>query len=898
MLETIIKRSGQVEAFDADKLNELGEWAVEGTDCSWPLLVTQAVKKLHGGCNTKQLMKAMIDTAADMIEENYDWQYVASKLTVADIRKDVFASFAPPSLKEFYKEMVSLGRWEEMDYTDQELDQLEEVLDHDKDENFTYAGIKQVLNKYLIKDLKTGQLYETPQFMYMGLSMAMFQSTEDPILRYNEVKDYYKQASDWVVNIPTPILLGLRTPNKGFASCCLIEGGDTLDSIDASEHAVFKMVANRAGIGYHLQSRSVGDEVRNGEVIHAGKLPYYRHVDRSTKANVQAGRGGAATVHFVIFDPEIETLLKLKSDKVSEEVKIKHMDYSMVYNKYFIKRMANKQDITLLSYKDAPEVHKAFYDKDMSKFVELYELAELRYPQNIKIKASTIFATMQQQALETGRIYGVDIEEVNRRSTFKDPIKMSNLCVAGDTEILTDKGYFPIIDLVGQPVNVWNGEEFSETTVMKTGEDQTLYTVGVAYKSLASGSVWAAMPTSVLVCTEYHKWYLEDGTEVRTSDLSLGDKLLGWTSPEGDVVEHLVITPPVLNRDKGDTYCFTEPKRGMGVFNGILTGNCQEIIQPTNPYWHVTDMYDKEVHYDEDGNISEISLCTLAAHNVDLTAEMADEQLERVCYLTVKGLDNIVDMQNYPFPNMEMTSKNRRNLGIGYTNLAGALANRFMLFSSEQARTWTHQQVERLSYFVHKASMKLAMERGACEWFDRTTYSEGQLPIHSYRQEVDKVHKAELKYDWNTLARDIKNWGLRNSVLEAVMPSESSSIACGTSNGVESVRKLVISKKTEQGVVKFVAPYAKTKGFSYETSYNIPVRDHLAMMAVLQKFVGQTISTNRYYNYNSYPDKKIPIQDLLQDFVYGAKLGLKSWYYLNSSEEEMDSACGDGGCTL
>lgn len=755
MLETIIKRSGKVEAFDPDKLNELGEWAVENTECSWPLLVTKAVKKLYDGCTTKELMKAMIDTAGDMIEEDFDWQYPAAKLTIADIRKDVFASFEPPSLWDFYSEITYLGRWRPLDYTKEEIQYLDTIIDHNKDENFSFAGIRQVINKYLVQNVNTKELYETPQFMYMGVAMAMFESTEDKDVRLQEVVDAYHNFSDWVNNVPTPILRGLRTFTTGFASCCLVEAWDTLDSIDTAEHAVFKMTANGAGIGYCLQSRSVGDTIRQGQVVHGGKLPYYRHIDRSVKGNVQAGRGGSATVHYVCFDPEIEILLKLKSDKVSEAVRIKHMDYSMLYNKYLLKRMAKGETIPLFSLQQAPEVHRAFYDKNLDNFIRLYEEAESKYPDAPRLNGlEAVFKTNQKQAVETGRIYAMDVHEVNRRSTFKEPVVMSNLC--------------------------------------------------------------------------------------------------------------------------------------------------QEIVQPTGGYSHVTDLYKTEEVYSPDGKTSEISLCTLSAHNIDLTARMSNEELERVCYLTVKGLDNLIDYQSYPFPNMEMTAKARRNLGIGITNVAGALANRYLPWDSEEARTWVHEQVERLSFFIHKASIQLAKERGACDWYDRTTYSDGILPIDNYVKAVDELHTTGLNMPWEEeIRKPLMKYGIRNSVLEAEMPAESSSVACNTTNGGEPIRKLVVAKKTEQGITKFVAPYAKDMGWMYQKAWDIPMKSHIGLMAIIQKFYGQSISLNRYYNYLKYPNKKVPMKELLSDFLFGVKYGIKTWYYTNTDEvENEDDGCAGGGCNI
>lgn len=897
MIENIVKRSGKTEPFDADKLNDLGAWAVQGTECSWPLLVTSAVKKLYEGCTSKELMKAMIDSANDMIPEDYDWQYVAAKLCVADIRKDVYASFTPVSLKEFYHEMTALGRWKEMDYTDEELDLLDQVVDHDKDENFTYSGIKQVLNKYLITDLTSGQLYETPQMLYMGVAMAGFESTQDKAQRLAEVSKFYQRASDWVINIPTPQLRSLRTNETGLASCCLIEAGDELDSINVSAAMAFKMTALGAGIGVALRSRSIGDSIRNGQVEHGGKLPYYRHYQTAVSANKQPGRGGSATVFYALFDPEIETLLKLKSDKVSEAVKIKHMDYTVQVNKYLVQRM-QKGVITLLSYQDAPEVWDCFYGKDLNKFIRAYEAAEKRCTEAKRVDAKVLMSERALQSVETGRIYMMDVHETNRRSTFKDPVVMSNLCVAPETKVLTDKGDLPIKSLEGQTVNVWNGEEWSAVKVVKTGKNQELMRVVVEEVMQTYAYYGTLEPTyRTLWCTPYHKFYDVDKEEVPAHELSKGDTLESFVVPDpsgstaGTIHLLRVVSVDDFGR-RGDTYCFNEPKRHRAVFNGILTGQCEEVVQPTGPYKDFINLYSNTEQFYSDGRTSEVSLCTLAAYNIDLTADLSNEDLEEVCYLTVKYLDNLIDMQSYPFPNLEFTAKARRNLGIGLTNLAGALANRMLLWCSEGARTWTHEQMERISYYNHKASIRLAKERGRCEWFHRTTYSDGELPIDTYKPFVDTVHTANMNMDWEGLRQELIRHGMRHSVLEAQMPCESSSQATCSTNGVEPPIRAVTSKKTEQGVNRFVIPYAKEKEYFYQFAWDVNNKDHSSLMAVIQKFMGMSISANGYYNYANYPKQEIPMQELHRDMLWDMKLGKKTWYYTNTDTEEKEECEG------
>jgi ribonucleoside-diphosphate reductase alpha chain len=623
------------------------------------------------------------------------------------------------------------------------------------------------------------------------------------------------------------------------------------------------MVANRAGIGYNAITRSLGEGVRNNSFHHTGKLPFYRHIDKATKALIQGVRGGAATVHYTFIDPEIEVLLNLKSQRSADDVRIEFLDYCMVYHPYFLELYKANKPLKLISYKDHPEVYDAMYSKVYSDFVRLYEKA----PAVKEVSARDVLHTFLIRRAETGRNYWMNSYEANVKSSFLEPIKQSNLCVKGDTNILTDKGYFPIATLEGATITVWNGETWSEVTVQKTGTNQKLLKVTTSQDKF-------------IECTEYHKFYTINSNYVeqvtRAHELKAGDKLTrtilpvldfgtkvlkspytnGFFTGDGtydsnnrarlyfyekggklpcvnkvdaiisgtgilDSSDRLIYTvestlepkyfvpdasytidsrvkwlegfldadgslqnngktPSVvfstsnkvfgenvaklaeslgisikkttgspeqftmmpdghggykeyltaetyrytvcstdywklydlglrLNKMKDlkrpnrlctqfekvisiveveglhDTYCVTEPKRGKVVFNGILTGNCQEILQPTNAYSHVQDMY----VYDEDVG-GEISLCNLGGIVFGRVINY-----ERTCYLLLKFIDTIIEMQHLPFPNLEYTSKARRNVAVGIINLANYLAKNGLSYEGQEARTLVYNECKK-----------------------------------------------------------------------------------------------------------------------------------------------------------------------------------------------------------
>lgn len=769
-LKEVIKRDGSIEPFMPEKLNNWAKWSCKGSTASWSSLVLTAVKQISDSrVTTDFLQELLITTAMNLLDEDPAYDKVAVELMIAQLRKQLFDSYYPPHLKSFHDHMVEIGQWSNKAewLSAEDFEYLNSIIDHERDHLFTSAGFKQFKDKYSRRSTITNEIFETPQFAYMGMVMEMLAL---PHWDLDDAEELYNALSLQKVNVPTPPLVGLRSGDRGFASCCLVDATDTLQSIDAAEHVVFNMVAARAGIGYHLESRSLADPVRNGTFPHSGKLPYYRHIDRSVKSNTQQSRGGSATVYYAFFDPEIIKMIQVKSQRSAQEDQIDKMDYNLKYNQLLFKRYVKKQDITLMSFFYAPEVWEAFHSGSYEEFERLYIAAEKRLenetkvgfkgerlPVAPKIPAADILEEWVTVRMETGRAYAMDITETNRNSRFSDPIRMSNLCV--------------------------------------------------------------------------------------------------------------------------------------------------EIVQPTYPIRHVVDMYRKPEELDlmDPSEYGEVSLCNLGG--IALGRIHSLEEWESISYILLKFVDSIIDIQDYPFPTLAYTAKKRRNVGIGLMNAAGAMAEVGLAYEGVEARNWIHREAEKASYFLHKASVRLAQEVGAADWFHRTRTSKGELLVDTYKKTVDDLVTVGLEMDWESLRSDILKYGMRNSVLMANMPGESSSVLLGVTNSVEPPRGPLTVKTS--GVNKVVSLVPNINDWdifvNYKYAFELDRTEHIKWIAVLQKFTCQSSSAQLYYDYNKYPKGIIPQAEVIKDLMNQTKYGIKTIYYANFDVDNggaANSGCESGACQI
>lgn len=437
----VTKRNGEKLSFDADKINKVLIWATDGiSGVSASDIAMNAHIQFFSGIKTSQIHNVLIQSAVDLINEKTpNYQYVAANLLNYLLRKEVFeVKTEMPHLWNVITNNIQFGVYDSIildKYTNEEISALNLYIKHKRDYDLTYAGLQQMMDKYLVQHRKTKKIFETPQYAFMLIAMTVFMDY-DKETRFKHIKELYDLISLQKISLPTPIMAGIRTPNRQYSSCTLIESGDSLDSIIYVNGAITKYVSKRAGIGINAgKIRGVGSEIRGGEVVHTGVIPFLRQFQSSVHSCSQGGiRKGSATIYFPWWHQEIEDVLVLKNNKGTDDNRVRHMDYGIQFSKMFYKRFVDNGEIALFSPHDVPGLYDSFGVNE--KFDALYE----KYEKDKKIPRKTVKArdlmnSFAQERSGTGRMYVMNIDNVNANSPFIERIKMSNLCLSGDSMI-------------------------------------------------------------------------------------------------------------------------------------------------------------------------------------------------------------------------------------------------------------------------------------------------------------------------------------------------------------------------------------------------------------------------------------------------------------------------------
>jgi len=738
------KRSGLIESLDLDKMHLMVEESCKGiAGVSASQVEMQSGIQFYDGITTAEIQEILIRSASDLIDLDHpNYQFVAARLLLFSLRKSLYGGIKDfPHLEQHIYNCVDKGVYDNevfVKYSKEEIDKVNSYIDHDRDLLFTYAGLRQVVDKYLVQDRSAGKVYETPQFMYLMISLTIFAEYPKET-RLDYVKRYYDAISKHKINIPTPIMAGVRTPLRQFASCVLVDVDDTLDSIFSSDMAIGRYVAQRAGIGINAgRIRGINSKIRGGEVTHTGVVPFLKKFEATVRCCTQNGiRGGSATVHFPIWHQEISDIIVLKNNKGTEDNRVRKLDYSIQISKMFYERFISNQEISLFSPHDVPGLYDAF---GTDRFDELY----VSYERDATIPRKTIggqelFLELLKERAETGRLYIMNIDHCNSHSSFLDKVEMSNLC--------------------------------------------------------------------------------------------------------------------------------------------------QEITLPTVPLHHIDDPE------------GEIALCILSAVNVGKVK--SDDEFEELCDLSVRGLEELIDYQNYPVEAAEISTKARRSLGVGFIGLAHYLAKLGCKYDSQEAWDAVHGLSESFQYFLLKSSNQIAKEKGACKYFSRTKYSQGILPIDTYKKDVDEITSISYEHDWESLRASILEHGLRHSTLSAQMPSESSSVVSNATNGIEPPRGYLSVKKSKKGPLKQIVPQYQHLKNNYTLLWDMSGNTgYINVVAVMQKFFDQAISGNWSYNPENYPDNEVPVSVMAQDLLTTYKYGWKTSYYQNTYDNKTDEVKEDSKVNL
>jgi len=732
------KRDTSVEPLNLDKVHTMVEEACKDlSGVSASQVEMNSGIQFEDGITTEQIQEILIRSASDLITlDNPNYQFVAARLLLFGLRKQVFNKNVwkegMPNVFDVALYNVTVNKVYDEDildkYTDEDWNKVDTWIDHDRDYLFTYAGLRQVTDKYLVQDRSSGETYETPQYMYMMIALTLF--ADYPLAtRLDYVKRYYNAISKHRLNIPTPIMAGVRTPLRQFASCVLVDIDDTLDSIFSSDMAIGKYVAQRAGIGINAgRIRGINAKIRGGEVQHTGVVPFLKKFESTVRCCTQNGiRGGSATVHFPIWHQEIEDIIVLKNNKGTEDNRVRKLDYSIQISKIFYERFIENGEITLFSPHDVPGLYERFGTPSFDVLYCEYENDE-SIPKKT-ISAQELILNILKERAETGRVYIMNIDHCNFHSSFKDKVNMSNLC--------------------------------------------------------------------------------------------------------------------------------------------------QEVTLPTTPLQHIDDPN------------GEIALCILSAVNIGKVSKK--DELEEICDLAVRGLEELVDYQEYPVEAAELSTKNRRSLGIGYIGLAHYLAKNGEHYDDPGAWKLVHDLSESFQYYLLKSSNAIAQEKGKCGYFDRTKYADGILPIDTYKRDIDEFCGTELNHDWEGLRESIITHGLRHSTLSAQMPSESSSVVSNATNGIEPPRGYLSTKKSKKGPLKQIVPQYGSLKNNYTLLWDMKDNDgYIKIVAAMQKFFDQAISGNWSYNPENYENNEVPVSVMAGDFLKTYKYGWKTSYYQNTYDNKDD----------
>lgn len=433
----ITKRNGSKQLMDLDRIHKVVFFACDGiTGVSPSEVEIRSQLQFYNGIQSTDIQETLIKSAADLIsEETPNYQFVGGRLINYHLRKQVYNQYTPWHVKKLVEQNVEAGFYDPAlldSYDDIEWETINSMIRHERDENLTYVAMEQMRGKYLVQNRVTKEIMETPQMAYVLIAASLF-SNYPRETRLKWVKDYYDAISTFDLSLPTPVMAGVRTPQRQFSSCVLIEADDSLNSISSTSASIVSYVSQKAGIGIGAgKIRAIGSPIRSGDAYHTGVIPFYKLFQSSVKSCSQGGvRGGAATLYYPIWHYEVEDLLVLKNNKGTEDNRVRHMDYGVQFNKLFYERLITGGNITLFSPADVPGMYDAFFN-DEQKFRELYETAERNTRLRKKVvPASELFSQFMEERKNTGRIYLMNVDHANTHSSFKEdvaPVHMSNLC--------------------------------------------------------------------------------------------------------------------------------------------------------------------------------------------------------------------------------------------------------------------------------------------------------------------------------------------------------------------------------------------------------------------------------------------------------------------------------------
>ena len=882
----VIKRNGTKEPLNLNKFHKMVEYGCQGiTAVSISEIELQSQIQFYDGIKTTEIQETLIKAAAELItEDTPNYQYVAGRFINYNLRKDVYNNHEPTDLYTHVNNVISSGYYDPdilTYYTVEEFEEIDSFIDHHRDLSISYIGMEQFRGKYLIKNRVTKQFYETPQMAFILIPMILFRNYPKET-RIKWVRDFYDALSTFEISLPTPIMGGLRSTQKQFSSCVLIETDDSLDSINATTSAIVKYVSQKAGIGIGGgRIRSIGSPIRNGDASHTGVIPFYKLFQSAVKS--------------CCVTPEswVEVLEKMKTKKIQIKdlcvgMKVKTLDpltgmilFKEVTDKW--NTIVPKNDQRKIIFNNGTKLccsinHPIMVKKD-NKIVEIL-------PDNL--------STFDNVVTENGISHISSVSIVDKDENYID-ITVDDLhtfFVADDKNeemILTHNSqggirggsatlYYPIWHAQIDDMLVLKNNKGVEENRIRHLDYGVQFNKVMYERLLSGGNITLFSPHDV---PEMYEAFFVDTDKFRSlyEKAESDPKIKKKSIPAIELFSQFIQE----RKDTGRIYLMNvDHVNDHGAFKKEsapihMSNLCGEIALPTKPLKSVDD---------EDG---EISLCTLAAVNWGKIRN--PEDFKKPCELIVRALDELLDYQDYPVKAAKNSTMNRRPLGVGIINFAYWLAKNDFTYSnvSDQALAKIHQYAEAWSYYLIKTSVELAKEKGQCPLSYQTKYHDEILPIDTYKKDVDSLTPPLYNMNWDQLKNDLKVYGIRNSTLMALMPSETSASISNSTNGIEPVRSLITIKQSKDGVLKQVVPEIRRLKNKYDLLWEQSSPEgYLKICAVLQKFIDQAISVNTSYNPRNYDEEKISMSDMIKDIVNFYRYGGKCLYYFNT----MDGAGG------
>lgn len=825
MIRVIKKRDGSTEDFNPEKVNGWGVWASKslGGFVDWSTIVLAAVSKMPEVCSSETLQNQLIQECLD--QGGWAYQRMAGRLYASLTRKQVYGSDKSlPTVKNIHDKLLDLGLMVKLDYNDQDYSSVEQIIKHDRDFKYAWFQLQHIRTKYSLRDRVKKLDFETAQFTFMRMAMALAED-EPKQDRLHHIKKWYDHLSLNRLNAPTPNYNNLGTKHNGYASCCLYVSEDNENSLGIGDHIARKMTVMSAGIGGMINSRSLGDPVRKGLIEHQGKLPYYRALTGAVRSSLQNGRGGACTTYVSAYDPEIESIIRLKHPMSPEDKKIRGIDYAVAINKHLLRAARKNENIFLFNAYTHPKLNKALFSNVEGEFEAEYEKV-LNTESKKKltwINARKLCVDIMTMGYETGRLYLFMVDEANQNTPFKDSIYSSNLCL-----------------------------EILEPTTAYTHMPD-LYTNGPVGK------------------VEYIYTILDDPTRCPLHSTKSWSDVV--RTPEGRILS-------VNNLKVGDRY------------SNIDNRECEvQMITEVRPE-------------------PEVALCSLAAI---VPSNIADqEEYEDVAYYALKMIDKCIHKCEFPLAHVGYTSRQRLSAGVGMAGIAHYLARKKLKYTSQEGKVELHRLSELHAYSCIRASLRLGKELGNAPWIHRTKWPDGWLPIDRPSRITEELG-LELQQDWETLRKEIvQNGGIRNSVVLAHMPVESSSKASGCPNGVYPIRDLTIAKTDGSNFTYWAATDSDRLSRWYEIAWDIPYLDMIQCYSIIQKFTDQSTSADFWRRVED--DETISDSELLDHLTQMVRYGMKTRYYQNSKVSasrrdpnpeidvdqiiEKEELCSSGGCDV